>query len=256
MKTRIHGDYHLGQVLFVQNDFQIIDFEGEPARPMEERRYKHTPFKDLAGMVRSFDYAAAAAAKEIGAERAGVAQQIRGLTRSWRDQATQEYLQAYRRAMEGVASFPADDIAGRQLLDFFLIEKALYELKYELANRPDWSKFPSVACWPCWETMMLDADLRAILRAEHGNPFAVLGMHQGGSTITVRAFIPWASRIEVIDSATGEVAAGLTLVDLRVCSSATFLGARSRSAIDCAPTRRWARTSSRTSTVSTRHSAR
>ena len=67
---------------------------------------------------------------------------VRTLTRIWRDQATQEYLQAYRRAMEGVASFPTDDLAGRQLLDFFLIEKALYELKYELANRPDWVEIP------------------------------------------------------------------------------------------------------------------
>ena len=79
MKTRHHGDYHLGQVLVVGNDFQIIDFEGEPARPLAERRKKHSPLRDVAGMLRSFDYAIRSALMDLGAERADQLEETRAV---------------------------------------------------------------------------------------------------------------------------------------------------------------------------------
>ena len=140
VKTRYHGDLHLGQVLVVQDDFTIVDFEGEPERPLAERRAKSCVLRDVAGMLRSFSYAAHAAAQR----RAGGPANEHGAVAldEWEQGARHHFLQGYTRAADGLASLPAMPEDLRALLDLFLIEKALYELRYEAANRPDWIEIP------------------------------------------------------------------------------------------------------------------
>jgi len=132
--TRIHGDFHLGQVLIASGDAYIIDFEGEPARPLAERRGKASPLRDVAGLVRSLDYAAAATLMPNNITAAAVSDEARGaFVMRLRDSATQAFLKAYRAAVGDLPGLANDD-----LLDFFLIEKAAYEVAYEAANRPAW----------------------------------------------------------------------------------------------------------------------
>jgi len=140
-KTRIHGDYHLGQVLLVQNDFVIIDFEGEPARPLAERARKASPLRDVAGMLRSFDYAMHAGLFTLATERGDVRERVEAAARQWREQATRSFLDGYDEIARasGLASPRAE---ARGLLELFLLEKALYELRYEADNRPDWLAIP------------------------------------------------------------------------------------------------------------------
>ena len=143
MKTRIHGDYHLGQVLRVKNDWFIIDFEGEPAKTLEERRAKHNPLRDVAGMLRSFNYATWTALfrlDETGEE--GAAGPMMEAARDWERRSSQAFLDAYRAAIGGCPGWPEDEEAGRRLLSLFLMEKALYEIAYEAANRPGWIRVP------------------------------------------------------------------------------------------------------------------
>lgn len=139
MKTRVHGDYHLGQTLrTLDDDFCLIDFEGEPSRPMDQRREKQTPLKDVAGMLRSLDYAAATAiaAAASGEHRQAIA--------SWLPDASAAYQTAYRETiMESRPGLvPADAETFRSGLDLMIAEKALYEIRYELDNRPDWLSIP------------------------------------------------------------------------------------------------------------------
>jgi maltose alpha-D-glucosyltransferase/alpha-amylase len=137
-KTRYHGDLHMGQVLVAQDDFIIVDFEGEPGRSLEERRAKTCVMRDVAGMVRSFGYAHAAATRREAPPTEG----RDTLLGDWERDAVHCFLQGYREATHGVSSVPGDDAAFRALLDFFVLEKALYELRYEVANRPDWVDIP------------------------------------------------------------------------------------------------------------------
>jgi maltose alpha-D-glucosyltransferase/alpha-amylase len=139
-RIRIHGDYHLGQTLRTADAFVILDFEGEPARPLAERRAKHSPLRDVAGMLRSFDYAAAAAASEGGAERAALGP----WAAAWAEQAASRFLAGYRSAVAGAPSrlLPESTTAVGRALDAFLLEKALYELRYEMDNRPAWIAIP------------------------------------------------------------------------------------------------------------------
>jgi maltose alpha-D-glucosyltransferase/alpha-amylase len=135
VKTRIHGDFHLGQVLVASGDVYIIDFEGEPGRPLAERRAKASPLRDVAGLLRSFDYAAAATLDPKSASAAHVPQEQRAeFVAQLRDRAHRAFLGAYRKSGCGTG--------GAELLDFFLIEKAAYELAYEAANRPAWLPIP------------------------------------------------------------------------------------------------------------------
>jgi maltose alpha-D-glucosyltransferase/alpha-amylase len=142
MRTRIHGDFHLGQVLVVQGDAYIIDFEGEPARPMEQRRAKSCPLRDAAGLMRSFDYAAAAgitgrvAASPQAGERRAV------LVERFRNEACRHFLDAYRSVLHAAPSPWVPREAEEYLLDLFLLEKAAYEIRYEAANRPTWLRIP------------------------------------------------------------------------------------------------------------------
>ncbi len=139
--TRIHGDYHLGQVLLAQDDVAIIDFEGEPRRTLAERREKSSPLRDVAGMLRSFDYAAAALARHE--ESFGPASE-RAVERAeaWRQQAVADFLAAYEGASAGTASLPSDPALKEALLDLFLVQKAVYETSYELGSRPAWVGIP------------------------------------------------------------------------------------------------------------------
>jgi maltose alpha-D-glucosyltransferase / alpha-amylase len=142
VKIRIHGDYHLGQVLVAQNDFYIIDFEGEPRRPLGDRRAKESPLRDVAGMLRSFDYAALAAVEQLGQAHADRGNELQKLALVWRDAATSTYLAAYKEAIAGCPAYPDDPVAADRLLDLFMLGKAFYEIRYELANRPTWLAIP------------------------------------------------------------------------------------------------------------------
>ena len=144
-RTRYHGDFHLGQVLLVQDDFIITDFEGEPARPLAERRAKHSPLRDVAGMLRSFSYAAAVAVNRCTTERPADRKQIGPLAQSWENETEAAFLASYRKAIAGCPSWPANEQHAKRLIDLFLIEKALYELRYEMDNRPDWLAIPLFA---------------------------------------------------------------------------------------------------------------
>ena len=141
VKTRFHGDLHLGQVLASQDDFVIVDFEGEPGRSLEERRAKSCVLRDVAGMLRSFSYAAYAAAvqPEPGAATTAAAGQSLA---QWEAGAIHHFLEGYFNATADVASVPSERESFNALLDLFLLEKALYELRYEIANRPDWVGIP------------------------------------------------------------------------------------------------------------------
>ena len=112
VKTRIHGDYHLGQVLVAQNDFYILDFEGEPARPLAERRAKSSPLKDVAGMLRSFDYAAWTAVT-AWPRRIRAAPPSWRLAEAWRRATEQAFLDAYRETIAGCPSYPENALEAR-----------------------------------------------------------------------------------------------------------------------------------------------
>jgi maltose alpha-D-glucosyltransferase / alpha-amylase len=141
-KTRFHGDFHLGQVLVVQNDFFIIDFEGEPARPLGDRRRKSPPLRDVAGMIRSFDYASVTAVRHLAQARPSAEPRMRQLAEAWRQRAIDGFRAAYRKSMRGCAAYPASKSQTRNMLAFFTLEKAIYEVSYELANRPGWADIP------------------------------------------------------------------------------------------------------------------
>ena len=142
LRIRTHGDYHLGQVLLTENDFVISDFEGEPARSLAQRRARQSPLRDLAGMLRSLDYAAGTALGSVQAQFPEHPDTLRQAARAWRDAAGGALLRGYASATAGTAvAFDAES-RSHGLLDLFLLEKTLYELRYELANRPDWVRLP------------------------------------------------------------------------------------------------------------------
>ncbi|MBF0347025.1 MAG: maltose alpha-D-glucosyltransferase [Magnetococcales bacterium] len=141
-KMRYHGDYHLGQVLLRENDFVITDFEGEPARPMEERQKKHSPLRDVAGMLRSISYVAAMATNHTIAEHSIDRSRLAPLIQNWWQQATEAFLQSYRQSIMGLPAVPFDAGEMDRLIQFFVIEKALYEMRYEMNNRPEWLSIP------------------------------------------------------------------------------------------------------------------
>lgn len=143
MCIRCHGDYHLGQVLYTGKDFVIIDFEGEPARPLSERRRKGSPLRDVAGMLRSFHYAAYAAliGKVAGASPDDFAP-LDPWARFWYRWVGAAFLKGYLGVSARAPFLPANRDEVKMLLEAHLLEKAVYELDYELNNRPDWVKIP------------------------------------------------------------------------------------------------------------------
>jgi predicted trehalose synthase len=142
-KTRHHGDYHLGQVLVTDGDAVIVDFEGEPLRPLAERRAKHAALRDVAGMLRSIAYAVAAAGRALAQALppTDVEAACRRL-REWEQTAAPVYLDAYLDAARGAAGCPSERAETERVVNFFMLEKALYEVAYELANRPNWLAIP------------------------------------------------------------------------------------------------------------------
>jgi maltose alpha-D-glucosyltransferase/alpha-amylase len=144
-RIRCHGDYHLGQVLYTGNDFVITDFEGEPARPLSERRLKHSPLRDVAGILRSFQYAAHSAL----IKQASLLPQpedniplLQHWARYWYIWVSVEFLNAYLDVMARTGLLPDNPDDLKILMDAFLLDKAVYEIGYELNNRPDWVKVP------------------------------------------------------------------------------------------------------------------
>ena len=143
LKTRLHGDLHLGQVLICRDDFLIIDFEGEPQRSFDERRAKHSALRDVAGMLRSFDYARHSALHQTAKGSADV-KRLAPLARRWERQLRATFVQTYCDVTVAAALYADADAfdAVRPLLNLFEMEKAMYELRYEIDNRPDWVGVP------------------------------------------------------------------------------------------------------------------
>ena len=143
LATRVHGDFHLGQVLVTQGDAVIIDFEGEPAKPLAERRRKMSPLRDVAGLLRSIDYAAAMGLKSGPADvgQAGEAKKA-DIVGRYLPAAKQAFLAAYRREAVRIDHRWSNDDGEESLVTLFSIEKAAYELCYEAANRPTWIGVP------------------------------------------------------------------------------------------------------------------
>jgi maltose alpha-D-glucosyltransferase/alpha-amylase len=142
LRTRIHGDYHLGQVLRAKGDFVILDFEGEPARTLAERRTKQSPMKDVAGMLRSFSYAAYTGLLKATTRRPTDRSRLEPWSRLWEHSVSGAFLHAYREATQGSDVVPAETESFRRLLEVYMLDKALYELVYELNNRPSWVRIP------------------------------------------------------------------------------------------------------------------
>jgi maltose alpha-D-glucosyltransferase/alpha-amylase len=146
LKIRTHGDYHLGQVLNTGKDFLIIDFEGEPARAFSERRIRRSPLRDVAGMLRSFHYAAYNAVYSDNLQEGERAEEYLAWADWWYHHFSAVFLSAYKEELgEGSALIPKSEADTELLLTVFLLEKAIYELTYELNNRPDWSAIPLTA---------------------------------------------------------------------------------------------------------------
>ena len=142
MKMRIHGDYHLGQVLFTGKDFAIVDFEGEPARSLGERKLKRSPLADVAGMLRSFHYAISTALLEKVASLPEDGPLLQTWADQWYAYVAGSFLRAYLGVTTEAGLFPQDPADFEKLLQIYLIEKAVYEVGYELNNRPDWIAIP------------------------------------------------------------------------------------------------------------------
>jgi maltose alpha-D-glucosyltransferase/alpha-amylase len=142
-KTRVHGDYHLGQVLNTGKDFIIIDFEGEPSRALSERKLKRSPLRDVAGMLRSFHYAAhTALAQELPNVRAEDVPYLEPWAEAWTQFVSAIFLRSYLVAAKGASFIPEDSEDVETLVEAFLLEKAVYEVGYELNNRPAWLPIP------------------------------------------------------------------------------------------------------------------
>jgi maltose alpha-D-glucosyltransferase/alpha-amylase len=144
LRMRVHGDLHLGQVLVVKGDAYLIDFEGEPARPLEERRGKYSPFKDVGGVLRSFDYAAAMAVRsaqsvDSSAEASAARQRV---AQTYLTQAQEAFMQGYRLATAEMPHAWKDPQGESAALELFTLEKAAYEVAYEAENRPGWLAVP------------------------------------------------------------------------------------------------------------------
>jgi maltose alpha-D-glucosyltransferase / alpha-amylase len=140
-KIRIHGDYHLGQVLYTGKDFVILDFEGEPARPLSERKLKRSALRDVAGMMRSFQYAAYSALWQP-AMRSEDVPFLERWADLWYRQMSSAFLQSYLKTTAGAVFIPQNQEDLQVLLEAYLLDKAVYEIGYELNNRPDWVVIP------------------------------------------------------------------------------------------------------------------
>jgi maltose alpha-D-glucosyltransferase/alpha-amylase len=142
LNIRHHGDFRLGQTLIVKDDIFIIDFDGHPRLALADKRRKAPAARDVAGLIRSIDYSVTAAldrALKVAPDEQG---KLSLALADWRDRATATFLAAYRETMTNQRLWPADPLAAERMLSFFLLEKAFYEIDYELAHRPDWLRVP------------------------------------------------------------------------------------------------------------------
>jgi maltose alpha-D-glucosyltransferase/alpha-amylase len=142
LKIRNHGDFHLGQVLFARDDAYILDFEGEPQRTLEERRRKAPAARDVAGLLRSIDYAASFAFERALEAWPDEHTRLLDALDDWRKQSVETFMAFYGEALTHAGLWPADAAQAARLLDFFLLEKVFYEVNYELTNRPGWLRVP------------------------------------------------------------------------------------------------------------------
>jgi trehalose synthase-fused probable maltokinase len=141
-RIRVHGDFQLDQVLVADGRFVLIDFEGEPLRPIAERRSKFLAVKDVAGMARSFSYAAYSALFDVAGTDMDVATRLEANARWWQASATSAFVAGYREATRGALFAPTSDSDFTTILSAFIVEKAAYELRYELNHRPQWLRIP------------------------------------------------------------------------------------------------------------------
>jgi maltose alpha-D-glucosyltransferase/alpha-amylase len=139
---RIHGDYHLGQLLWTGDDFVVIDFEGEPGKSQELRRNKFPVHKDLAGMLRSFSYAALVALDSLNNEAPGIDKLLRPFANAWIRIVSDTFYERYLYVLKNSDLVYASEKDNKQLLDFFMMQKAIYEFDYEYHNRPQWTQIP------------------------------------------------------------------------------------------------------------------
>ena len=154
LRIRCHGDYHLGQVLWTGQDFVITDFEGEPARPLSERRMKHTPIVDVAGMLRSFYYVpyAALSRRQSHVLEDGAGGRLDPWIRFWYGWVSLAFLKSYVGIVERASFWPESQVELLVLLDAHLLEKVVYEVSYELNHRPEWVRIPVRGLWEILET--------------------------------------------------------------------------------------------------------
>ncbi len=197
-KTRVHGDYHLGQVLRTGDDFVILDFEGEPAKPLAERVRKVSPLKDVVGMIRSFDYAAFAALFAFAGDRPEVFDRLAPWAKAWRTWVSARFLGRTGDRREAPrSSRPTGRHVGR-MLDALTLDKALYELLYELNNRPDWVRIPLQGVAALVEpadrpiptpSSLGDIDIYLLGEGTHDRSYEKLGAHptsHGSGRLPVR----------------------------------------------------------------------
>jgi maltose alpha-D-glucosyltransferase/alpha-amylase len=142
-RTRVHGDYHLGQVLHVEEDFGILDFEGDAARSIPERRTRQSPLKDVAGMMRSYGYAAYAALFSFTRNTPDDYAIVEPWADTWQHWASDAFLRGYVSTVGDAPLVPSGE-ALAALLHAYILDKAMHELTYELNNRPDWVAIPLV----------------------------------------------------------------------------------------------------------------
>jgi maltose alpha-D-glucosyltransferase/alpha-amylase len=142
MKTRLHGDFHLGQVLIVGSDVLLTGFGAGPGGASGARGSKASPLRDLASLLRSLDYAAAAALIKVTAERAGDLKTLAPLARAWGAAAGAAFMAGYREGILGCSAWPAGPDAAQRLLTLFRLDWAFHDLREGLANRPDWAAVP------------------------------------------------------------------------------------------------------------------
>ncbi len=141
LRIRTHGDLHLGQILFTGQDFVIVDFEGEPARPLHERRYKRCPLRDMMGLLRSFDYATASELR-LGHYREEDLPLLSAWAEGFHSQVKERLLASYLERAGDAPFLPKEPGALEELMTFYELEKVIYEVRYELENRPDWLELP------------------------------------------------------------------------------------------------------------------
>jgi len=259
IRMRVHGDLHLGQVLFTGNDFVIIDFEGEPARSLEERKSKRSPLVDVAGMLRSFHYAIVSAVRaRPEASRAAIAP----WATFWYRAVTASFLRGWLGAVEGTIVLPASRIVTHALLDLYLLEKSVYEVGYELDNRPDWVEIPlqgirelleneppsaepravPAAAGPSTpsvsvEPPAIDPRSPAVIAFAHGkatHAHALLGAHpRMDGTTDFAVWAPNASRVDVIGDF--DAWSGTPLVRIEGAERSGATESRSEGSADHAP---------------------